>query len=290
MKNLLRKTVRLFTYCCTAMFLPASLLTCATPTCAQERVVQGTVTGADDKQPLPGVAIRIKGTTRGLSTDASGQYRIASTSPDDVLVFSYVGYATKEVPIGTQTTVNVALAVDNAMLSEVVVTSLGITKARRDLTYATQGVKGSDLLRAREPNPINALAGKVAGLSIGASPELLRAPQVFLRGGRPLFVVDGVPILSDTYNVNPDDIESFEVVKGPSGSALYGSRATNGVIIITTKKGSRDKRGFSVEVNSSQMLESGFLAIPKVQDEYGPGDHGKYAFVDGRGGGLNDGD
>lgn len=290
MKNLLRKAVRLFTYCCTAMFLPACLLTCATTASAQERLIQGTVTGADDNQPLPGVAVRIKGTTRGLSTDAQGQYRIASTSPDDVLIFSYVGYATKEVPVGAQTTVNVSLPPDNAMLSEVVVTSLGITKARRDLTYATQGVKGADLLRAREPNPVNALVGRVAGLSVGASAELLRAPQVFLRGGRPLFVVDGVPILSDTYNVNPDDIESFEVVKGPSGSALYGSRATNGVILITTKKGTKDQRGFAVDFNSSQMLESGFIAIPKVQDEYGPGDHGKYAFVDGRGGGLNDGD
>ncbi len=290
MKNLLQKAARLFTYCCTAMFLPALLLTCSPQARAQDRTVQGTVTAADDNQPLTGVSVRVKGTNRGTTTGADGSYRLGTVPDNATVVFSFIGYTTQELAVGTQTTLNLVLRPDANQLSEVVVTSLGIQKARRDLTYASQGVKGADLLRAREPNPINALVGKVAGLNIGASAEILRAPQVFLRGGRPLFVVDGVPILSDTYNVNPDDIEAFEVVKGPSGSALYGSRAVNGVILITTKKGTKDKRGFSVEVNSSQMAESGFIAIPKVQDEYGPGDHGLYSFVDGRGGGLNDGD
>jgi TonB-linked SusC/RagA family outer membrane protein len=271
------------------MFLPLCVLTCASPAQAQDRLLQGKVITADDQQPLPGASVLVKGTTRGTTTDAQGTFRL-SVPDNATVVISGIGYASQEIAVGSQSYLNVTLQLDVQQLNEVVVTALGISKAKKDLTYASQGVKGADLIRAREPNPINALTGKIAGLNVGASAELLRAPQVLLRGGRPLFVVDGVPILSDTYNVNPDDIESFEVVKGPSGSALYGSRATNGVILITTKKGSKDKRGFAVEVNTSQMLESGFIAIPKVQDEYGPGDHGKYAFVDGRGGGLNDGD
>lgn len=105
-----------------------------------------------------------------------------------------------------------------------------------------------------------------------------------------LYVVDGVPIQSDTWNISPDDIESITVLKGPNASALYGSRGQFGAIQITTKRGTKDKRGFSVDFNSSTMVENGFMTIPKVQHEYGPGDHGRYAFKDGRGGGLNDGD
>jgi TonB-linked SusC/RagA family outer membrane protein len=286
MKNPLRQAVRWYPRWAAFLFL---LWFGTGPVLAQDRLLEGRVIAADDQQPLPGASVLVKGTTRGTTTDAQGTFRL-SVSNNATVVISGIGYAPQEIAVGSQTYLDVTLQLDVQQLSEVVVTALGIAKEKRDLTYASQGVKGSDLIRAREPNPINALTGKVAGLSIGASAELLRAPQVLLRGGRPLFVVDGVPILSDTYNVNPDDIESFEVVKGPSGSALYGSRATNGVILITTKKGSKDKRGFAVEVNTSQMLESGFIAIPKVQDEYGPGDHGRYAFVDGRGGGLNDGD
>lgn len=256
---------------------------------AQQAPVAGQVLDAD-AHPLPGVSVRVKHSNRGVISDADGRFRLPA-APADTLVFTFVGHEAAELPAGSGTGgLTVRLRPDTRQLQEVVVTSLGIQKARADLTFASQGVRGQDLLKAREPNPINALAGKVAGLSVGASPEMLRAPQVLLRGGRPLYVVDGVPIVSDTWNINPDDIESYEVIKGPSGSALYGSRATNGVIMITTRKGTRDGRGFSVELNSSTMLESGFLAIPRVQDLYGPGDHGKYAFVDGRGGGVNDGD
>ena len=123
-----------------------------------------------------------------------------------------------------------------------------------------------------------------------SSSELLGAPNVLLRGVTPLYVVNGVPVQSDTWNINPDDIESYTILKGPTAAALYGSRGQNGAIQITTKRGTSNKREFSVDFNSSTMFEKGFLAIPKVQDEYGPGDHGKYSFVDGRGGGLNDGD
>ena len=135
------------------------------------------------------------------------------------------------------------------------------------------------------------MSGRVAGLTIGSQPELLRKPNISLRGSSTiLYVVDGVPINSDTWNISPDDIETYSVLKGASASALYGFRGKNGAILITTKRGSSDKRGFSVDVNSSTQIQSGFYAIPEVQDEYGPGDHGSYAFGDGKGGGLNDGD
>lgn len=270
------------------MFLPLCLLTCS-PAQAQDRAVQGKVMASEDNAPLPGVSVIIKGTTRGVSTDANGQYKI-SVNEGSTLVFSFVGYARQEVAVGSKSLINVSLSADDRQLNEVVVTALGIQKEKKTLAFATQSVKGADLVKAREPNPINSLIGKVAGLSVGASPELLRAPQVSLRGGRPLYVVDGVPINSDTWNISPDDIESMDVLKGPSGTALYGFRAQNGVIMITTKKGSKDKRGFAVEFNSSTMADKGFIAIPKVQDLYGPGDHGVYEFVDGRGGGKNDGD
>lgn len=186
---------------------------------------------------------------------------------------------------------------DSAVLDKVVVTALGISKDKKEIGYATQKIKGADLIKAREPNAINSLAGKVAGLTIGASAELFGAPAVILRGSdirrgqSVLYVVDGVPVNSDVWNLNPDDIESYTVLKGPAAAALYGYRGQNGAILITTKKGNNTKKeGLSVSVNSSNMVERGFLTIPKVQDEYGPGDHGKYSFVDGKGGGLNDGD
>ncbi|MDF7817212.1 SusC/RagA family TonB-linked outer membrane protein [Runella sp. MFBS21] len=270
-----------------SVFLLAFLL--STTILAQEVTLQGTITDADNNTPLPGVSIVVKGTNQGTNTDANGKYRI-NTSSSATLVFSFVGYSAQEVAVGNRTTIDLKMSQDLKQLQEVVVTALGIQKEKKTLAFATQSVKGSDLIKAREPNPINSLVGKVAGLNVGASAELLRAPQVSLRGGAPLYVVDGIPINSDTWNISPDDIESMDVLKGPSGTALYGFRAQNGVIMITTKKGSKDKRGFSVDVNSSTMFDKGFIAIPKVQDQYGPGDHGKYAFVDGRGGGVNDGD
>jgi TonB-linked SusC/RagA family outer membrane protein len=252
--------------------------------------VSGRITAADDQSPIPGVNILVKGTANGTITDADGAYRL-SVNTNDVLVFSYVGYKTIEVAVDGRTVVDVAMQSDATQLTEVVVTALGIEKDKSKVGYATQEVKGSTLLKAREPNPINALAGKVAGLNIGASAELIGAPAISLRGrSNVLYVVDGVPITSDTWNISPDDIESYTVLKGPAASALYGTRGVNGAIVITTKRGSADKRGFSVDFNSSTMWDNSFLTIPKVQDEYGPGDHGRYAFADGKGGGLYDSD
>ncbi len=257
---------------------------------AQERTVTGKITDGTNNSPLAGVNIRVKGSDKGTTTNSAGGYRIA-IKENDVLQFSFIGFVQKEVSVGSKSTIDVVLQEDVTQLQEQVVTALGISKERRSLTNAIQTVQGVDLIKAREPNSINSLAGKVAGLTIGASAELLGRPNVVLRGNTDvLYVVDGVPINSDTWNISADDIDTYTVLKGAGASALYGFRGKNGAILITTKKGSKDKRGFSVEFNSSTMIESGFNAIPKVQDLYGPGDHGQYGFVDGRGGGNNDGD
>jgi TonB-linked SusC/RagA family outer membrane protein len=257
---------------------------------AQDRQIKGTVVSSDDKAGIPGVAIRVKGGKQGTNSDINGQFSLSAPS-NGILEFSMVGYKNQEVKIGSQSDIKVVLEIDARQLQEVIVTALGIKKDVRRIGVAIQSVDGSATIKAREPNAINALSGRVAGLTVGAQPELLRKPNISLRGSSTvLYVVDGVPINSDTWNISPDDIETYSVLKGASASALYGFRGKNGAILITTKRGSSDKRGFSVEVNSSTQIQSGFYAIPKVQDEYGPGDHGSYAFGDGKGGGLNDGD
>ena len=257
---------------------------------ALAQTITGRVLSADDNQPLPGVSILVKGTNTGTTTLADGRYSL-SASPTSTLTYSFIGYDTREIVVGNRTTIDVSLTAGASTLNEVVVTALGIRKDIRQTGVSIQSVDGASLIKAREPNPINNLVGKVAGLTVGASAEMLRRPNVVLRGNTDvLYVIDGVPINSDTWNISADDIETYSVLKGASASALYGFRGKNGAILITTKRGTKDKRGFAVEVNTSQMFDNGFNAIPKVQDEYGPGDHGVYEFVDGRGGGKNDGD
>ncbi|MDQ6478239.1 SusC/RagA family TonB-linked outer membrane protein [Dyadobacter sp. LHD-138] len=253
--------------------------------------VSGKVSDKSTGEPVPGASVIVKGTKEGTGTNAQGVYELTVADGNAVLIFSFVGFATEEVALNSRTKLDVVLGVDSKQLSEVVVTALGIKKDVRRIGVAIQSVDGASTIKAREPNAINALAGKVAGLTIGAQPELLRKPNINLRGNTDiLFVVDGVPVNSDTWNVSPDDIETYSVLKGASASALYGFRGKNGAILITTKRGTKDKRGFFVDFNSSTMMDKGFYSIPKVQDEYGPGDHGRYAFGDGKGGGLNDGD
>jgi len=256
---------------------------------AQKLGVEGTVKTTQGES-LPGATVLVKGTTTGVLTDFDGHYSIQAQS-GDVLVFSFVGYEPKEMTVANQLVINVTLTESAQQLDDVIVTALGIVKQKSTIGYAISEVNGEDLVKAREPNAINSLVGKVAGLVIGSSSEMLGAPSVSLRGVSPIYVVDGVPVLSDTWNINPDDIESYTILKGPTAAALYGSRGQNGAIQITTKHGKGTvAKPFTVEFNSSTMFENGFLAIPKVQDEYGPGDHGKYSFYDGRGGGINDGD
>lgn len=258
---------------------------------AQDNVITGQVS-EQNGTGLAGVNILIKGTSKGTVTGANGSYKLTAPKDKAVLVFRYVGFTTQEVPVNNRSVVNVTLTEDTRQLEEVLVTTaLGIKKDVRTTGVSIQSMEGAAITKAREPNPINGLVGKIAGLTVGASSELLGSPALILRGNTDLlFVIDGAPINSDTWNISPDDIETYTVLKGASASALYGSRGKNGAILITTKRGTKDKRGFSVEVNTSQMMESSFLTIPEVQDLYGPGDHGVYAFGNGRGTGLNDAD
>lgn len=263
---------------------------CISSSAFAQLTVSGQIRSSEDAMALPGVNVLVKGTTVGTISDAEGKYSLIVPSNDVVLVFSFVGYLAQEAPLSGRTAVDITLQTDATQLSEVVVTALGIEKDKSKLGYAVQDIKGADLIKARDPNPVNNLAGKVAGLTVAGTPELLGKPTLLLRGRDPLFVVDGVPIQSDTWNISPDDVESITVLKGPTASALYGSRGQYGAIQITTKRGTKDASGLSFDFNSSTMMENGFLAIPEVQNEYGPGDHGRYAFADGKGGGLYDSD
>ncbi|MFI5193616.1 MAG: SusC/RagA family TonB-linked outer membrane protein [Chitinophagales bacterium] len=246
-----------------------------------QNAVTGRVLSVSDQTPLPGATILVNGSKAGTSTDIEGRFSIRAKT-GDVLTISGVGITTQEYTIGKEMQNLVISVVAQAKdLNEVIVTALGIKKETKRLGYSIQEVKGSELLKAREPNPINGLVGKVAGLNIGINQELLSTPTVLLRGV-PLafYVVDGIPINSDTWNISPDDIESYTVLKGPTAAALYGSRGINGAILITTKRGAKNKKGFTVEFNSSNQMENSFIANPKVQNQYGGGEKQQYAFGD----------
>jgi len=257
---------------------------------SQNIQVKGKVVDAETGKPIEMASVVVAGQNLNAKTNNAGEFQLDGVKSSSAITVSIVGYnSQKIVANGSFISVKLDRVAEN--LTEIVVTALGIKKEKRKLGYSTQEVKGADLVKAREINPINNLVGKVAGLTVGINNEMLRQPNLVLRGGRVnLIVVDGVPINSDTWNISPDDIESYNVLKGPVASALYGYRGQNGAIIINTKKGTKDKRGFSVEVNSSTTVQKGFIALPKTQDEYGPGDHGTYAFGDGLGGGINDAD
>jgi TonB-linked SusC/RagA family outer membrane protein len=253
-----------------------------------QRAVTGRVTTEDNSQPVAGATILNRTTNRSTVTDDNGNFNIEA-SGDDILFITSVGLASQELKAANANTIR--MKTDRTDLSEVVVTALGVKKEVKKIGYAVQEVKGEDLVKARDQNPISGLTGKVTGLSVGPSAELLRKPTVLLRGNEiTLYVVDGIPISSDTWNISPDDIESYSILKGPTAAALYGSRAQFGAILITTKKGSKLKKGYTVEFNSTNSIDKGFLAFPRVQDEYGPGENALYAFGNGKGGGKNDND
>lgn len=265
---------------------------------------QKTVSGviSDTNGPLPGVSILVKGSSRGTTTDAQGRFSIVAT-PSDVLVFSMIGYAAQEMPVGDQTAIELKLSEDTGQLNEVVVTALGIKRERKSLGYALQEVQGETLNDAKETNVTNALSGRVAGLQVarssngpaGSSKIVLRGFNSLTGDNQPLIVVDGVPMdnfigASDNNNndfwnpgkdrgnglgdLNPDDIESMSVLKGGAAAALYGSRAGNGVILITTKTGKAQK-GLGISYSSTTGLESIF-ANPKFQNSFGQGTNGIY--------------
>lgn len=257
-----------------------------TPAFSQDRTISGTVR-SEQGDALPGVNVIIKGTARGTTADSDGKYSLLATN-GEILVFSFIGYAQQEISVGNQTILNISLAEDLQSLSEVVITAFGLEKEKKAITYSAQEVKGSDLTIARETNVLNSLKGRVAGVHInsssagptGSSYIAIRGNSSLAGNNQPLFVVDGVPINNDysaslagrdygdgIKDINPDDIESITVLKGPNGSALYGSRGANGVILITSKKGSK---GLGVSINSNATFETP-NTVPTFQNKFAPG-------------------
>lgn len=275
------------------------LLTATTTIFSQERTVSGTVTSAEDGSTLPGVNVLVKGTNTGVVADANGRYTVSVSSPSQVLVFSFIGFKTAETVVGERTTVDIQLVVDATQLTEVVVTSFGIEKSKQSIGYAVQTVDAQALTIAKQPNLVAALQGKVAGAQItssGGAPGM--SSRIILRGitslnpgadNQPLFIIDGIPIDNSTNeagadntprglsnraaDINPNDIESINVLKGAAATGLYGVRAANGAIVITTKRG---KAG-SVRVNlgTTYGVEN-VNKFPEFQENYGQGFNGLY--------------
>lgn len=243
----------------------------------------------ENNDPLPEASIVIKGGVSGVVTDFDGNFKIEMPSGKSILVISFFGYLPVEFDTTNKMDAIISLKPNAQMLDEVVVTALGIKKEKKALGYSVQEVKG-DITKARDPNVLNSLSGKVSGLIVAASPEFFSSPNLSLRGKKPLIVIDGVPLGTDSWNISPDDIESVNVLKGANAAALYGSVGGNGAIQITTKRGTKDARGFVIEFNNNSMIQGGFNAVPKTQNAYGPGSYGNYAFLDGKGGGINDAD
>ncbi len=278
----------------TNIFITSALISFTTY--AQSFQVNGTVT-EERGQGVPGVSIIIKGTQKGAVTDFDGNYILKSVNKDDILVYSFIGFITQEVPFDGQSTININLEPSLTTLNEVVVTSLGITRAQKSLGYAVQKVGGDQLSEAIETNVVNSLSGKVAGVQInqsgtgigGTSKVVIRGYSSIEGNNTPLYVIDGIPMLNPQgsgvqfggfdfgdgiSNINANDIESVNVLKGASATALYGSRGQNGVIMITTKKG-KVRRGIGVEINSNSTVEQG-LVFPEFQNQFGRGSNGNF--------------
>jgi len=259
---------------------------------AQDREVSGTVTSSDEQMPLPGVSILIVGTTTGTVTDADGNYKIRVPS-GAILRYSYIGYLNQEISVGNQTVIDIVMVPDATQLQEVVVTSLGIERETKALGYSITEVDGDEFTEARENNLANALTGRVAGVNVSnVAGGPASSTRVIIRGNKslqgnnqPLYVVDGIPMDNSGFgqagmwggrdegdgmsSINPDDIESIQVLKGANAAALYGARAANGVINITTKKGTA-RKGIGVEFNSNYVFETVY-DHRDYQREYGQG-------------------
>ena len=265
-----------------------------TATAQQTQGIKGTVTdGAGE--PLIGATIKVVGTQNGTVTDLDGKFSI-NCKTGATLEISFIGYKTVQVQASNGMTVK--LVEDGEVLQDVVVTALGIKRDRKALGYGLTEVKGEELTKAKETNVINSLAGKVAGLVVnqtasgasGSTRVQLRGATEMTGNNQPLYVVDGVPLDNTNFGsageqggydlgdgisaINPDDIETMTVLKGPAASALYGSRASHGVILITTKKADKDK--VSIEYNGSFTLDSQLAKWDNIQTTYGMGDNGEY--------------
>lgn len=246
---------------------------------AQTKTIQGKVTSSEDMDALPGVNVVLKGTNTGTVTDVDGFYSMSVSNDYDTLIFSFVGFQMKEIPISNKTIIDVVLSPDFQSMDEMVVTALGINRQSKELTYATQRVDPQSLTEIRDPNNLlNSFQGKIANAVITQSSGGVGSDaRILLRGNKSidgnnsaLIVVDGVPNSMAT-SINPDDIESVTILRGAAAAALYGSQAGNGVVVITTKTGKEGK--MSVTINSGMAFETPF-ALPQVQNIYGQGNGG----------------
>lgn len=287
------------------VLLVTTLILSASLAIAQTRPITGRVVD-ETGQPVNGASVLIKGTSTGVSADESGNFSI-NAKTGDVLVISAVGVPPKEVKVTSGSTLSVSLTKQSQNLVDVVVTALGITRSQKSLGYTTTVVKGDELTKAREANVVNSLAGKVSGVRItgqsgtvgGSSKIIIRGQSSFsdASGGQPIFVIDGLPVDNSSQqlstsptavpqgtagvdfgnragDINPDDIETINVLKGAAATALYGARAKNGAIIITTKRG---RKGSSVvRLNSSVRFDTP-LILPDYQNEYAQGQYGVYS-------------
>lgn len=265
-----------------------------------QRTITGTVTD-ETGEALISVNVVVKGTTVGTITDLDGKYKIEVPDGSNALTFSYTGYSTQDVELGASDVADVVLS-EGILLNDVVVTALGIKREKKTLGYATQEVGGEEVSRVKDANFINSLSGKVAGVDIRRSNQMGGSSNVIIRGyknlsnNQALFVVDGIPLSNDNTNttdqttgrggydfgnaamdINPEDIETINVLKGAAATALYGSRASNGVVLITTKKGTK-KKGLGVTIGTGVTFgQIDKSTLPRYQQEYGPGYGNFYA-------------
>ncbi|OFY66816.1 MAG: hypothetical protein A2V64_07115 [Bacteroidetes bacterium RBG_13_43_22] len=278
---------------------------------AQTKVITGTISSSiEGEGPIPGVTVQVKGTTIGTITDVNGKYTLTVPQDATTLVFSYIGMKKQEVEINGRSVIDGLMESDILGLEEVVVTALGISREKKALGYSVQDVTGDEISKAKETNVINSLQGRVSGAQITATSGAVGASsRIVIRGvsslsgnNQPLFVVDGIPIDNANFgdtgsdgtnkgsgaaDINPDDIETLTVLKGANASALYGSRASAGVIVVTTKKGKKGEK-LSVDISNTTSFETP-LRLPDFQDKYGQGNAGRFSYFDGAGGGINDG-
>jgi TonB-linked SusC/RagA family outer membrane protein len=278
-----------------------------------QKTITGTVTDTDGTT-LPYVNILLIGTTTGTTTNEDGAYSLNVPNLMGVLEFSVLGFQTQRVPINNKTVVNLALNESSETLDEVVLTALGLKRETKELGYVVQSLDAQGVTEVKSVNFLDNLSGKLAGVAInqgatgvGSSSKIIIRGEASFSNNNPLFIVDGVPINNNSVfnftneaaagfqeidfgngamEVNPDDIAEVSVLKGPSAAALYGTRASNGVIIIETKNG-KHARGLGISYNTSFFVDSAFK-LPEFQNEYGQGNAGEFAFVDGLGGGTND--
>ena len=293
------------------IYLCALLLVCTFS--VAQTTITGTVTSAQDGQTLAYVNI-LADQNNGTITNGFGDYSIIISDETEHLTFSFIGYKTQQIAINNQTVINVVLEEDTSNLDEVVITALGLERDTKELGYVVQSLKSEGLTEVKTVNFIDNLAGKLAGVTVsqgatgvGSSSKITIRGEASFSNNNPLFIVDGVPINNNTVfnftneaaagfqeidfgngamEVNADDIEEVSVLKGPSAAALYGTRASNGVIVIKTKDGKKTK-GLGISINTSLFVDNAFR-LPEFQNSYGQGNSGQFEYVDGLGGGIND--